>query len=122
MVLDDLKAFILEKGIVPDESIKFDFDGGLGENVIVFWNNGSVPCDLARRSTIQVTVKNSDLDASRLICEEIYKAFYPEELYQKSMSINGKTMHINSLKDPYFLEKDSSGRHCYVFNIVVTHS
>lgn len=122
MILEDLKAFIVGKGIVEEDSVKFDYDSSEGKNVTVLWNNGSLPCDLARRSTIQVMVKNTDLDVSRLVCEEIFKAFCPEEQFQKAANINGKIMHIKSVKEPYYLEKDTSGRHCYVSNIAVTYN
>lgn len=121
MILDDLKAFITDRGIVDSDSIKFDFDSSDGKNVTVLQNSGSQPCDLARRSLIQIIEKNSDLEASRLVCEEIFKAFCPREQFQKVTVINGKVMHIKVIKEPYYLEKDASGRHCYVFNILVTY-
>jgi hypothetical protein len=121
LILDDLKSFITEKNIADAESIKFDYDGSIGENCIVLWKNGSQPCDLAHRPTIQVTVKNTDLSVSRLVSEEIFKALYPDEQYQKSIQINGKTMHVQVIKEPFYLEKDESGRHCYVFNVAIIH-
>lgn len=121
MILDDLKAFISGAGIVDEDAIKYDYDSTNGENVVVLWLNGSEPCDLARYSTVQVTVKNSDLDVSRLVCEEIFRLLYPDEIFQKSMRINEKIMHIRALKTPYYLEKDTSGRHCYVFNIAAIY-
>lgn len=121
MILDDLKAFIAKKGIVEEDAIKFDYDSSNGDSVIVLWNNGSLPCDLARRSTIQITVKNPDLEASRLVCEALFKEFCPNERFQKSALINEKVMHLKALKEPYYLEKDASSRHCYVFNLLVTY-
>ena len=121
MILEDLKSFIVEKGIVDEGSIKFDYDGAGGENCVVIWKNGSQPCDVARRPTIQITVKNTDLAASRLICEEIFKALYPDDQYQKAMEINEKIMHVVIIKEPFYLEKDASDRHCYVFNAAIVH-
>lgn len=121
MILDDLKAFICDAGIVDESAVKYDYDSTSGENVVVLWLNGSEPCDLARYSTVQVTVKNLDLDVSRLVCEEIFKLIYPDEIFQKAVKINDKIMHVRALKSPYYLQKDTSGRHCYVFNIALIY-
>lgn len=121
MILDDLKAFIVENDAFDAELIKFDYDSSMDSKVLVLSVKDSIPSDLARRNDIQVIVKNSDMAQSREDCLDIFELFCPEDLYQKASFINGKIMHIKALKEPFFIEKETGGRYCYGFNILVTY-
>nr|DAY50761.1 MAG TPA: hypothetical protein [Caudoviricetes sp.] len=121
MILDDFKAFIIENDAFDEDFIKFDFDSTLDSKALVLAVKDSLPCDLARRNDIQVIVKNSDMMQAREDCLDVFDLFCPKDLYQKASFINGKVMHIKALKEPYFMEKETGGRYCYGFNILVTY-
>ena len=121
MILDDLKAFIIEKDAFDADFIKYDYDNSLDSKVLVLAVKDSLPSDLARRNDIQVIVKNSDMAQAREDCLDVFDLFCPKELYQKASVINGKIMHVKALKEPFFMEKETGGRYCYGFNILVTY-
>ena len=122
MILDDLKEFVVQNELEKERDVKFDYDSTKGEEVVVLNLYNSVPCDLARRSSVKITVKNFSLVKVREICFELHDLLFPEDSFQKSILINGKIMHTKLNKGPFYLEKDSSKRHCYVLDITVTHN
>ncbi len=122
MILDDIKIFLVQNSLATDDEVKFDFDSTSGENTILLNLYNSLPCDLARRSSINIKVKNSDLKLSRDTCFVLHDLLFPEDGFQKSVLINGKRMHVLLNKGPLYLEKDTSKRHVYVLDITVTHN
>ena len=84
MILDDLKAFIIENDAFDGDFIKYDYDSSSDSNVLVLAVKDSLPCDLARRNDIQVIVKNSDMAQAREDCLDVFDLFCPEDLYQKA--------------------------------------
>lgn len=54
--------------------------------------------------------------------QAIYNALYPIDQFAKAIVINNKTMHIKPNQEPFFNEKDATGRFCYIFNITVTQN
>ncbi len=122
MILDDLKNFIVEKVSADEQTIKYDCDSSKGEDIILLNLYNSLPCDLARRSSVKITVKNKDLELSRNLCFSLHDLLFPEDCFQKSIVINKKIMHAALNKGPFYLEKDSSKRHCYVLDITLTHN
>ncbi len=122
MILDDIKNFIVENFLAQEDEIKFDYDSSKGDNVLVLTLYDSLPCDLSRKSSIKITIKNSDLKLSRDTCFELHDLLFPEDCFQKSILINQKRMHAKLNKGPYYLEKDTSKRHCYVLDITLIHN
>ena len=82
----------------------------------------SAPCNLARRSSVRITVKFNDLTEARETCFGIHDLLFPEDLFQKSVKINGKVMHIKLNKGPFYQGKDQSKRHNYILDITVTYN
>lgn len=122
MILDDLKNFIVQNSIADEALIKYDYDSSKGDDVILLNLYNSVPCDLARRSGIKITIKLSDLELARDTCFALHDLLFPVDAFQKAILINGKTMHARLNSGPYYLEKDSSKRHCYVLDIVLVYN
>lgn len=122
MILDDLKNFIIENALADEDSIKFDYDSSKGQDTVLLTLYDSLPCDLARRSSVRITIKFSDLKLARDTCFALHDLIFPLESYQKSVKINGKTMHAKLNKGPFYLQKDPSKRHGYVLDITITHN
>ncbi len=122
MILDDLKNFIVQNSLADEALIKYDYDSSKGDDVIVLNLYDSRPCDLARRSGIKITIKLSDLELCRDTCFALHDLLFPQDSFQKAITINGKTMHATLNSGPYYLEKDSSKRHCYVLDITITYN
>ena len=121
MILDDLKKFIIEKLNVDEESIKYDYDSSKGNDAVILQLYNNAPCDLALRSGIKITIKYRDLKLARDTCFALYNLLFPEDHFQKSIVINGKTMHAKLNNGPYYAQKDQSKRHNYVLDITVTY-
>lgn len=122
MILDDVKNFLVQNSLVQEDCIKFDYDAANGDNTALLHLYDSMPCDLARRSGIKITLKFSDLKLARDTAFAIHDLLFPEELFQKSVSINGKIMHVKLNKGPFYQGKDSSKRHNYVLDITLTYN
>lgn len=122
MILDDFKSFIVQNSLADEEVIKFDYDSGKGQNLLLLTLYDNVPCDLAMRSGIRITVKFADLKLSRDTCFALYNLLFPEDNFQKAVVINGKTMHLKLNKGPCFSDKDPSKRHGYVLDFTVTYN
>ena len=112
MILDDIKSFIVQNALADESVIKYDYDSAKGEDLLLLTLCDNIPCDLAMRSRIRITVKFSDL---KLL-------LFPEDNFQKAIVVNGKTMHIKLNQGPYFADKDPSKRHGYVLDITVTYN
>lgn len=122
MILDDLKNFIAQNVPIEESYIKYDYDSSKGDNIILLHLYDSVPCNLARRSCIKLTIKFEDLNLARNTCFSIHDLLFPEDLFQKAIKINNKTMHIKLNKGPFYQGKDQSKRHNYVLDITITHN
>lgn len=122
MILDDIKNFIVQNALADEALIKYDYDSSKGDEVIVLNLYDTLPCDLARRSGIKITIKFSDLKLARDTCFALHDLLFPEDSFQKAILINGKTMHVKLNRGPCYLEKDSSKRHGYLLDITVTHN
>lgn len=121
MILDDLKNFITQNTLADADCIKYDYDSSKGQDTILLALYDSLPCDLARRSSIRISVKFSDLKLARDTCFALHDLLFPEDGFQKSVQINGKTMHAKLNKGPFYSQKDPSRRHIYVLDITLTH-
>ena len=122
MILDDFRNFITQNAIVDENVIKYDYDSSKGEDVCVLTLYDSIPCDLAMRSGIRISIKFNDLTLSRGKCFDLYNLLFPKDNFQKAVVINNKTMHLKLNKGPYYTGKDQSKRHCYVLDITVTYN
>jgi hypothetical protein len=122
MILDDFKNLLVQNNLATGEEVKYDFDSTAGENIVLIHLYNHLPCDLAMRSSLKITVKNTDLNLSRDLCFAIYNLLFPEDGFQKAVLINTKIMHTKLNKGPLYLEKDSSKRHNYVLDITVTYN
>ena len=122
MILDDLKNFIIQNSLAQEECIKYDYYSSKGDNMVLLHLYDSIPCSLARRSGIRITTKFIDLDIARDTCFGIHDLLFPEDLFQKSVKINGKVMHIKLNKGPFYQGKDQSKRHNYILDITVTYN
>ena len=122
MILDDIKNFLVENAQIPEDSIKYDFDSSKGDDIVLLSLYDSVPCDLAMRSGIKITIKYSDLKLSRDMCFLIHSLLFPEDLFQKSVIINGKRMHVKLIKGPFYQGKDQSKRHNYILDFTITYN
>lgn len=119
MILDDLKAFLITNNLALEEEIQFNFDGSVG-NSVVLWVYGSVKTDLGSRPTIQIAVKNTDMLMAQTQIQAIYDALYPADQFEAKIQINNKPMHIKPNQEPFFNEKDAQDRFIFIFNITVT--
>ena len=122
MILDDIKSFLLERNIIQEEYVKFDYDSSKGEETVLLHLYDNVPCDLARRSSIKITIKFGDLKLARDTAFALHDLFFPEDSFQKSIKINEKTMHAKLNKGPFYQGKDQSKRHNYVLDITLTYN
>lgn len=122
MILDDIKNFLVQNNLVQEECIKFDYDSSKGDDTVLLNLYDNAPCDLARRSAVRITLKFSDLKLARDTCFAMHDLLFPEELFQKSILINGKTMHARLNKGPLYQGLDPSKRHNYVLDITVTYN
>lgn len=122
MILDDIKNFIVQNNLAQEDCIKYDYDSSKGDNAILLHLYDNVPCDLARRSSIKLTIKFIDLKLARDSAFAIHDCLFPEEHFQKSILINGKTMHARLNKGPLYQGMDSSKRHNYVLDITLTYN
>ena len=122
MILDDLKIFLVENNIVESEYIKFDYDSSNGnENILINIQN-NIPCDLAMRSHLRISVKFKDLEFARSTAFSIYNLLFPTDNFQKAIKINNKIMHGKLNKGPYYSGKDKSQRHIYLLDITLTYN
>ena len=121
MILDDLKNFIVQNEIAPEEMIKYDYDSSIGDDVLLLTLYDTVPCDLALRSSVKVVFKFKDLRHVREDCFILYSLFFPEDCFQKAITINGKTMHLKLNQGPLYSGLDQSKRHNYLLDITVTY-
>lgn len=122
MILDDFKEFVVRNSLVDEKLVKFDYDFSDGDNAFLITLYEHLPCDLAMRCGIRFTIKFLDLNTSRNTCFALHDLLFPEENFQKSIIINGKTMHLKLNKGPYYSDKDPSKRHVYVLDITVTYN
>ncbi len=122
MILDDIKNFLLQNSLVQEDSIKYDYDASKGDETVLLHLYDNAPCDLARRSGVRITIKYSDLKLARDTAFKIHDMLFPEELFQKSVNINGKTMHIKLNKGPFYQGKDQSKRHNYILDITLIYN
>lgn len=122
MILDDLKNFIIQNSLAMGKEIKYDYDASKGDEMILLHLYDSTPCNLARRSSVRITVKFNDLTEARETCFELHDLLFPEELFQKAVKINGKTMHVKLNRGPYYQGKDQSKRHNYILDITITYN
>lgn len=122
MILDDLKNFITQNSLADANSIKYDYDSSKGQDIVLLTLYDSLPCDLARRSSIKISMKFSDLNTARNTCFALHDLLFPKDRFQKSMTINNKIMHTKLNKGPYYLQKDTSKRHIYMLDITLIHN
>lgn len=122
MILDDIKSFIAASGLAQGVPINFDYDSTSGEDTILLKLYNASGTDLGRRSSVETTIKFSDLKLTRDTCFALHDLFFPEDTFQKAITVNGKTMHAKLNKGPAYLQKDSSNRHNYVLDITFTHN
>ncbi len=122
MILDDIKNFIVQNNIAQEECIKYDYDSSKGSDTVLLQLYDNTPCDLAMRSGINISIKFSDLKLARDTAFILYDKLIPEDNFQKSVAINGKTMHTKLVKGPYYQGLDASKRHNYILNILITYN
>ena len=122
MILDDLKNFIIQNTQASLDAIKYDYDCTKGQDVILLTLYDSLPCDMARRSSVRISIKFSDLKLARDTCFTLHDLLFPEDGFQKSTTINNKIMHIKLNKGPFYAQKDRSKRHIYILDITLTHN
>lgn len=122
MILDDIKSFLVQNNLVQEQCIKFDYDAANGDETVLLHLYDNEPCDLARRSSVKITVKFNDLKLARDTVFAIHDLLFPEELFQKSVCINKKIMHIKLNKGPFYQGKDQSKRHNYILDITLTYN
>lgn len=122
MILDDIKSFITQNGIINTDCIKYDYDCLHGEDVCILNLYDNSPSDLALCSGIKLIAKFKDLNTARQTSFALYNLFFPKDNFQKAITINGKIMHAKLNKGPCFLEKDQSKRYIYLLDITVIHN
>lgn len=122
MILDDLKNFITQNFPANADSIKYDYYSSKGQDVILLTLYDSLPCDMARRSSVRIAIKFSDLKLARDTCFALHDQLFPEDGFQKSITVNNKTMHAKLNKGPFYSQKDQSKRHIYILDITLTHN
>lgn len=122
MILDDIKNFLLKNNLIDNELIKYDYDSSRGEDVILLQLYNNIPCDLARRSGIKISLKFKDLETVRNKCFLLHDLLFPVDSFQKSIKINEKTMHVKLNRGPFYQGKDASKRHNYILDITITYN
>lgn len=118
-LLEDLKEFFIKNGI--ELPLNFNFSSEKNENCIILWQYDGTPNMLGRNARVQVTVKHYNMRVAEDLAVSIYDMIYPKDQYVKAIDVNGKTMHIRPLQEPFYNERDSNKRHCYVFNINIDY-
>jgi len=121
MILDDLREFVVQNEITPEDIIKYDYDSSSGKDVLLLTLYDNVPCDLAMRSSVRILFKFQDLRQVREDCFILYSLLFPEDGFQKSIKINGKTMHLKLNQGPLYSGLDQSERHNYLLDITITY-
>ena len=122
MILDDLKQHIIDNNLLQEELIKYDYDSGEGKDVILLHLYDNVPCDLARRSNIKVVIKSNNLEKARNKCFNLHDILFPNDNFQKSITINKKIMHAKLIQGPLYNGIDKSKRHNYLLDISLTYN
>lgn len=119
MILDNIKNYLIEKEVAVEEEIKLNHDDSQNENVIVLWIYESIPIDMGSRPLIQVTVKNNDIGLAEEKCRVLYDVLYPPEQFAKQIVMDGMSVNVTPVYEPFFKEKEENGRYCFNFNIRV---
>lgn len=122
MILDDLKNFISQNNLSSESNIKYDYDSANGTDIILLNLYNNSPCDLARRSDIKISIKFTDLKQARNSCFALHDLLFPIDSFQKSIKINGKTMHAKLNNGPFYDGLDQSKRHNYILDITLTYN
>lgn len=120
-LLQDLKAHLKNNGITCPIYENFGTEKANAGASVVLWKYDGTPNMVARNAKVQITVKNPNMLESEKTADLIYSILYPIGQYKKAIEINGKSMQIRPLQEPFYNEKDQTGRHCYVFNINIDY-
>lgn len=118
-LLEDLKNHLKDNGVKTQ--INFNFSSEKNENCVVLWQYDGTPNMVARNAKVQITVKNSNMKKAEDLADLIFDILYPIDQFKKAIEINGKLMHIQPIQEPFYNEKDASGRHCFVFNVNIDY-
>lgn len=115
-ILEDLKAYLTYTGASFGD-IYFNHTEPVKENCVCLWQYDGIYVAQGLRPQVQVMVKNYSMQQAENQIYEIYDRIKGNRTYQKTVEVNGKTMLITPKQSPFYLNKDESGRHIYVFNI-----
>lgn len=116
-ILDLIKNYIVEKGIVADGDVYYNFNDQDDRNIVILWQYDGIPSDICLRPQMQIMVKNFSMSMAEKIANQIYDILYPVGQFEKMLIINGEALKIVPKQSPFYLEKDDSNRHIYVFNV-----
>ncbi len=121
-ILNDLKNFLVEKNLVSNDEVAFNFDDFLTDmNKLILQCKGGEFSDIARKTTISVIVKNQSMKEAENLANNLFDCFAPPKQYEKPLFINGKMMLIKPLQPPFYKEKEKNGRHVFSFDLKIIH-
>ena len=118
MLLDDFKKYLDDSGKAEGMNIFLNYDSSQSKDAaVVLQLAASSVSDIGEKTLLRVTVKSELMRQAQQTAGNIYNLFYPEKQYQQIMNINGVRMYISGAGVPYYLNRDASGRHCFVFDL-----
>ena len=118
MLLDDFKKYLDDSGRAEGMNIFLNYDSSQSKDAaVVLQLTASSVSDIGEKALLRVTVKSELMRQAQQTAGNIYNLFYPEKQYQQIMNINGVRMYISGAGVPYYLNRDASGRHCFVFDL-----
>lgn len=121
-ILNDLKNFLVEKNVVSNDEIAFNFDDFLTDmNKLILQCKGGEFSDIARKTTVSVIIKNQSMNEAENLANKLFDCFAPPKQYEKPLSVNGKMMLIKPLQPPFYKEKEKNGRHVFSFDLKIIH-
>lgn len=121
-ILNDLKNFLVDNQIIPNEDIDFNFDDSVSDkNKLILMCKGGEFSDVARKTTVSVIVKNQLMQNAETIINNVFDKFCPPKQYEKPLSINGKLMLVKAVQPPVYKEKEKNGRHVFTFDLKIIH-
>lgn len=117
MVLEILRDYIVENTDIQANSIYFNYTEAVKDDCVILWHYDGIFTDIGERPQVQIMVKSTNMQLAKSRAYAIYDTIYPVGQFQKVMEIQDKVLFIQPKQSPFYLEKDESNRHIYVFNL-----
>ena len=119
-ILYDLKTFLVKENIIEPNKIAFNFDEyKFGDDKLILICKGGEFSNIAQKTTVSVVSKNQSMSLAEALINKVFRAFFPSGQHQKPILINNKIMLLSPLQPPFYLEKETNGRHVFSFDLKI---